>query len=148
MPRRIITAAQHRLGRRGTILALLGAMWIATGITTLLAPPAPAYLLLTVATEARAAAWIVTGAVAMAHAVRPSGHDAAGWVALYVMAAYRAIAYGWGLVTFLLLPDPGGSLRALFGALTWAAILVILIVCAGWREDTGDDTGTIPEVRA
>ena len=154
MPDRIIrhmdratARARARLGRRGTLLALLGAIWIATGITTLIAPPSPGYLLLNIATEAQGVAWIATGMVALWCANRPSGHDALGWIALYIMAAYRVLAYGWGLVEWAITVDAGGSLRAAFGALVWVAVLIILVVCAGWPEPEDPQTGPTPEVR-
>ena len=147
MPHRRITRhvkayTRRHLGRRGTILAALGTLWIVTGAVTLVAPdPAAAYPLLAYVTPLRGVVWIVTGAVAVVYAHARQGHDAPGWGALYLMAGYRVIAYGHGLILHIL-GHPDGTLRSAFGLASWVALLVVIRVCSGWREHHDDPLHT------
>lgn len=147
--RRYAVQLQHRLGRRGTILLLLGVIWIATGIQDAIGPPSDDYALLSdrlpivgkpLLTELRAATWVTTGAAAMVFAWRR--HDAWGWVALYVMTSYRLIAYGLDATGWW--SDAPSNGRGWVGVLIWLSILIVLAVCSGWpetdREGGADDT--------
>lgn len=139
--RRIRLIGPH-LGRRGIILATLGVVWIITGLATLIAPdPSAAYPLLSTMHPLRGSLWIITGVAAIVYAHRPQGKDAAGWVALYVMAAYRVIAYGHGLLLWVL-GDPDATFRAIFGVASWCALIVVIRVCSGWPEHHGDPATT------
>lgn len=130
------------------ILATLGTFWIGTGLATIVAPdPGTSVPLLTIGTGIRATLWIVTGAAAVAAAHVTQGRDAFGWAALYVMAAWRSIAYGHGLLIWAL-GHPDASFRAVFGLAAWAALIVIIRVCSGWPEHPEDPamTGDLPTV--
>ncbi|SJN26865.1 hypothetical protein FM125_06420 [Micrococcus lylae] len=152
MPYRRATTALHRygrrLGRRGIILATLGTLWAITGALTIVAPdPAAAYPLLSAGHGVRAAGWVATGAVAVVCAHLGQCRDAPGWAALYVMAAYRALAYGHGLL-LVALGDPHATIRSAFGLASWLALLIVIRVCSGWREHHDDPlhTGAIPTI--
>ena len=133
--RRYILQLKCRLGRRGTVLACLGVLWVCTGIATLTAPGSEDYPLLTDVgpwEDIRGAVWIATGCIAIVCAGRRQGDDWPGWVALYVMVAYRLLAYLHGYGLWLL--SDGGTSRGIIGALAWATALVPIAVCAGWEE--------------
>lgn len=140
----------RRLGRRGVILATLGVLWIVTGAVTLIAPdPSAYYPLLSVWHVPRAVAWVVTGAVAIWAAHQPQGRDAYGWVGLYLMAAYRVLAYGHVLL-LMAFDQTDATLRATFSLAAWLALLVVIRVCSGWREHHDDPlhTGEVPITEA
>lgn len=133
--RRYAVQLRCRLGRRGTVLACLGFLWVCTGIATLTTPGSADYPLLTAQGPAeliRGAVWIITGCIAIVCAGRRQGDDWPGWVALYGMVAYRIAAYLHGYVLYLM--GEGGTSRGIIGVLAWAVALVPIAVCAGWEE--------------
>lgn len=133
-PRRYYLRATAGLGRRGTVLALLGIVWIAQGLTALLAPSSPTYYLLANFDPVRAAVWIGTGLVAIAYASRTQGDDAPGFLALYVMAAFRVVAYSVGFVAWIIPGGSDGNPRGVVGIFSWFVILLAIVIIAGWRE--------------
>lgn len=133
-PRRHIVHLTTTLGRRGTALLIFGTIWVCTGISVLLAPPSGTYTLLALATAPRAIAWIATGVIAIMSAGRPQGHDAIGFLALYLMAAYRTIAYLAAAVIWLLPGGNEGNARGIVGALAWATVVLFVVLVAGWHE--------------
>lgn len=133
-PRRHYLRSTAGLGRRGTVLALLGIVWIAQGLTVLLAPSSPTYYLLANFEPARAIGWIATGVVAVAYAARPQGDDAPGFLSLYVMAAYRVVAYSAGFVAWMIPGGVDGNPRGIVGIFSWFVILLAIVVIAGWHE--------------
>lgn len=131
-----------QLGKRGTVLLILGVLWIFQGANAIGGPPSPTYLLLSGYGEVRGAVWIITGLIAIIAAPMPQGRDKWGFLALYLMAAYRFVAYGIGVVDWLDDAHGGpGDPRSTVGALSWLIILALIVVIAGWREP-GDDKGT------
>lgn len=140
-PRRYVVHAETVLGRRGTVLALLGGLWLLVGASCLAIPPSGDYWLLSGPGWPRAIGWIITGAVAIWYANRPQGQDAIGFLALYLMAAFRVAAYG---LSFIMWVAPGGypgTARGLVGATTWIAVILLIVVVAGWREPTPEGEG-------
>lgn len=133
-PRYHYRRATVRLGRRGTVLAVLGLVWVMQGVTVLVAPESPTYYLISHFTLARALGWIVTGVVAILYAARPQGDDAPGFLSLYVMAAYRIVAYGAGFILWALPGGTEGNPRGIIGAFSWGVILLSILVMAGWYE--------------
>lgn len=127
---------------------LLGILWICTGVVTPLAPPLTGNTLLSWFPWIRAALWIVTGAVAVVFSFRGSGRDAWGWLFLYIMALYSVLAYGFGTLDWALAADSAATLRNAFGTLSWLAIIVIIVVCSGWREHPSEETGMIPVIKS
>lgn len=138
-PRRHITHLRLILGRRGAALAFLGVLWICTGLSTWLVPPSSSYLLLSDGEILRGGAWVATGIVALLHAPRRQGHDALGFLALYLMPAYRVIAYGLGFLDWVAHGVGGpGDPRGLVGVLAWLVVLVFVVLVAGWPEPHDD----------
>jgi len=138
-PRRHITHLKTVLGRRGTVLALLGVVWVFMGISVLVAPESPTYLLLTVASLPRGILWIVTGVVAIMCASAPQGRDAIGFLSLYLMAWYKVLAYALGAYFWVITGGEDGDLRGTIGAAAWLTILLLILIVSGWREtDEGD----------
>ena len=135
-----LKAPPARLGRRGACLTLLGIIWVCVGVTTALSEGPDGYLMLNGWEHLRGALWIVTGAIAMIYAWKPQGRDAVGFVALYIMAGYRFVAYMVGFAQWLG-SDHGeqGSPRGAVAAFTWVIILVLIVTVAGWRESADDD---------
>lgn len=127
-----------RLGRRGLVLTMLGAIWVLVGLSTLTTPARPEYTLLELFAVPRGAAWVVTGIVAMVYAWRPQGEDRRGFLALYVMAAYRCAAYLLGWVAWVVdgvsMPGGPGEQNGVFGALAWAAVVTLIVIISGWSE--------------
>lgn len=124
-----------RNGRRGSVLTLLGVVWVLTGVSTLFAPPSPEYWLLSGGSELRALGWILTGCVAIFYAHRAQGDDAWGYFALYIGPCFRIAAYGLGFFQWAAGSDYGTP-RGIFGVLSWAAIVALLVIVAGWPEDS------------
>ena len=143
-PRRYGTWLRVRLGRRGSFLALLGVVWVLQGVAALTAPESSSYILLAAGEEWRGVAWITTGALAIAYAGRPQGEDAPGFLALYVMAAYRVAAYGLGLLLWLIPGGEPGNARGSIGVLAWAVVIIAILIVAGWRENEEDVRRSAP----
>lgn len=135
-PRRHLYHYLTKFGRRGSILTILGAIWIGTGLSIIVTPPSEVYSLLSGWEWARGLAWIATGCAALWFARKPQGEDAWGFTALYLMPAYRVIAYAAGMVNYFIEPEigAGGSARAIVQVFTWLTIMVLIAVMAGWPE--------------
>lgn len=122
------------LGRRGAILFFLGVTWVFFGIATYFNEPSPSYALLNGNEFLRGTAWVITGVVSMFYARRPQGFDVWGFISLYIMAAYRIIAYGFDFVLWSMPGGGDGNPRGILGVFSWATILILLITVAGWKE--------------
>ena len=135
-PRRYVMHYLTKFGRRGAILTLIGVVWIGMGVSILITPPSEIYYLISIGSWPRALVWILTGCVALWYARKPQGEDALGFLALYLMPAYRVVAYVVGMINYLIEPDlgTGGSARAIVQVLTWLTIMVLVSVIAGWSE--------------
>lgn len=140
-PHRYLVHAEVSLGRRGSVLALLGGLWLLVGVSCVVVPPSGDYWLLSGDGWPRAIGWFVTGAVAIYYARKEQGKDALGFLALYLMAAFRIAAYG---LAFILWVTPGGNPgtpRGLVGATTWVAVVLLIVIVAGWREPSHEKRG-------
>lgn len=133
-PQRYIVRYAANFGRRGVCLALLGAMWLLVGLSCVVIPPSDDYWLLSGPGWPRALGWLITGALAIVYSRRPQGDDALGFVALYVMAAFRIAAYGLAFIQWVATGGEQGNPRGIVGATTWIAVLMLVVVVAGWRE--------------
>ena len=127
-----LLAAATRLGRRGAVLTILGGIWALIGLNVLAISYDPAPALLAIAPGVRGGLWVGTGVAAMLWAWRPQGQDAPGFLALYVMVAYRCVAYIVDIST--------GRTTAAVGLLAWLGIAALILIVSGWRE-AGDDLG-------
>lgn len=151
MPRRVYAYARNVLGRRGSLLTILGLAWMAMGLAVPFRAEEGHLVLLNVLAPLRATLWVVTGAVAVVVARRRE--DRAGWLALYLMAAYRAVAFSAGAVAVALDGVSAADLPVLADdvsrAVTWVAVLAAIRICSGWREHPEDlTTGALQIVAA
>lgn len=126
---------QRRLGRRGAFLLIGGIVWVLEAVLTYRHhEPTPGFWLLSHGWQFQCAAWAITGSIAIWSAFRRQGADATGWVALYAMGAFAAIAIADGAIEIAL----HGSLSDLFDVLLEGGInygiLGWIIVASGWRE--------------
>lgn len=123
------------------MLTTLGVAWIATGVSIALNSD-PAYVELVVpltwlSPETRGAGWIITGMVSCAYAWRPRwiAYDVLGFLALYVMPAYRAGAFLWGwLDSWLPLGGGPGYRPGLVQAALAAAMMGVVMICSDWPD--------------
>lgn len=132
-PRRYSVQLATILGRRGSVLFLLGVIWVFQGIATYTFQEPSAYPLLNDYHIPRTLGWIVTGFAAIWFSFSRQGYDAFGFLALYIMGAYRIIAYGWEFLLWALPPE-GGNPRGIVGVFSWFVIVSLLYVVAGWKE--------------
>lgn len=125
------------LGRRGAALVVLGLAFVFTGVEMLVNQPQPDYDRFLLHTympfPVRAALWIVPGVLALFAATRHgTGRDGFGFAALVVPLALRTASYVWSSVAYL----AGVSTWpfAWTGALTWVALLALVLIISGWPE--------------
>ena len=149
MPRRLLPLPPRpprEVGKRGQILLVFGLIWIGLGVGVL-TEGEPAYYdqivpFTWLPETVRAWLWIATGAVAVAYAWRPRiiAHDGLGFLALYLMPAYRCGAFLWGwLDSRLPLGGGPGGLGDLASALIYAAVVAAVMVCSSWPNPVPAD---------
>lgn len=126
------------LGRRGAVLAVLGIAFVFNGLGGLATgqPPKPEHMLLFtyIPTIPSALLWIIPGLAALvAAAQRGTGRDGFGFAALVVPLGLRAFSFIWSTVSYF----AGASdwPFAWTGALTWIALLAMILIIAGWPEE-------------
>lgn len=125
----------NRLGRRGSVLVLLGAGFVLYGLNFLIGDVAtypkvlgssPFWFL--------GALWMFNGAVALWHAPkREPGADAYGFAALSAMPAMWVLLY---LASFVgaVVGESWGDQGALLRALVWLLLLGVIMIEAGSPE--------------
>lgn len=129
------------LGHRGSVLLLIGILWILQGWFVYLSPlpenrpPAlheylPPFL--------RELGWLATAAAAIVSAfMRKPGADKWGYGALLVMPVERALSWAGSILMYytgwLFVPDLRTSVS---GLITWATISVLIWQILRWREVT------------
>lgn len=140
----MIARLSGRYGWRGLWLITIGLMWGLVGLGVLLQPNAPrsGVLIEYVPGVGQAAAWWITGAIAVWQGMRGAEKDdTVGHVALYLMPAVRVTSFllSWILweATPLLrhagfIDGPIGFRDGWFAALVWGITSTALIVAAGW----------------
>lgn len=100
--RRAVARLRQRLGRRGVILAILGAGKVCLGAGFLAAPPTSTRGLEVLTDRASlhcwAWVWILAGSVTVASSVLPVGRDAVGFTTALVPPSLWAAAYLWSAV--------------------------------------------------
>lgn len=137
-PRRSVTHLSAVIGRRGTALVLIGTIWCGLGFSTLALKDIDRITL------AVGIAWIVTGTVAIMSAQRRQGHDALGFLALYVMAAFRALTHLSDVVLWIVPDGRPGELQGVVGVLVWAAVIALIVLVSGWKEPEPDHPQATP----
>lgn len=127
-------------GPRAQVLLILGLIWIMQGVG-LLTPSGEALgwvhiPLLSGHEHWRAAGWIATGAVGVLFALRPRAiaNDGIAFAALYVMPAYRLLAYTLAWLDSLLPLGGHGYSRGWLSALVYLALVRLIVICAGWSD--------------
>lgn len=147
--RRLLREPPAFLGRRGAVLVIIGLVWIMQGIGIVVAgdPPTPtdaALLHLQIPIVIRVLLWAVTGTIAICGALlnRPNW-EGMGFMALVAMPLERALSYGWSWLVYVGTWGDIGYGRSWVGAISWAAVVVLIVTIAGWREDprTGTTIG-------
>ena len=140
-PRRHLSRYLQSVGRRGTVLTLLGVLWLGMGVGVLVTPSSELYWMLAVADVPRGLAWIGTGLLALWFARKPQGEDAPGYFALYLMPAYRVVAYSVGTWEYLTGAEVGlgGSARGIVQVLMFLTVMILIAVIAGWKEPPTDE---------
>ena len=139
MPERFLPRKPRALGNRGKMLLVLGAIWVALGVGVITEGDAAVWdrtPLVLIPSWVRAAAWIGTGAYAIAVAWRPilRVRDAGAWTGLYVMPAVRAVCAGIGWIDSHVPGHTEGYERGWLTALIYIAIVAAVRICAGWPE--------------
>lgn len=131
------------LGRRALALRVLAGLWLLMAVivatTGHAIDPGQAILHEALPIPVRIGLWVTTGLVALAGSYRRSWQDA-GWMVLAAMPAERAISHAWSLGHGLIPGEPPGTTWA--GAaslLLWAGITHLVLILAGWDEDTATD---------
>lgn len=127
-------------GKRGSILLLLGTLWVLEGVSLIdYEIPGPHVAHQFLPNWIGVGAWVVTGLIAVAAALRPPGiPDHWGFTALYLMPAIRFISYAMGWVASWGLFDPPPWMPSFsegwrYVAL-YAGLVGVIMICAGWRE--------------
>ena len=147
--RHLVPRPPREVNKRGQILAIFGFIWVVIGISVLQQPALPGYehlLFAQIPTPIRAGAWVITGILSMAYALRPRSidDDGIGFLALYVMPAERAAIFLWGWVEWV---TPGGGPgygRGLLAGAVYLTLVAAVMVIATWPDPpinppTGDD---------
>jgi hypothetical protein len=129
----------REVDKRGQILLIFGFIWTVIGVSVYQQPALPGYgnlLFSHIPLWLRAGAWIVTGVVAMAYALRPRviTNDGVGFLALYIMPAERAAIFLWGWVESI---TPGGGPgygRGLLAGAVYLVLVAAVMVIATWPD--------------
>lgn len=125
------------VGFRGLALLTLSLIWVMLGLAALTEelPTDYVYLHQQIPQEVRACLWIGTALVAAVHAFDPPlKNDALGFMALVIMPTERAFSYLWGWVVFLAPGGQVGAERGWVGAIIFAALVNLILLCSRWRE--------------
>jgi len=137
--RHLLPRHPREVNKRGQILAIFGFIWVVIGISVYQQPELPGYdhlLFHVIPTPIRAGAWILTGLVSMAYALRPThiADDGIGFLALYIMPAERAAIFLWGWVEWV---SPGGGpgySRGLLAGAVYLVLVAAVMVVATWPD--------------
>ena len=148
MPRRIyhprIPVSSHppRIGRRPSALINFGLLSLLMGFAVYAGAPSAliiegeAVLYEKIPVSIRVALWVSSGLLAVVAAYRLRWQNK-GWMALTIMPAERAISHFWSFAQSVVPGDPPGTrLEGLALFFLWALIIRILLLVAGWDEDT------------
>ena len=137
--RRAAARVQHRLGRRGAFLAVVGLGWVYYGLGVVLAPTRDTVAALAPIThaiplDALGAVWVACGVLALVSAVAPPGLDRWGFAGVVgpPLMWFGAFAAAWST------GDTGRSWPSGGTWLTWAGVVMIIV---GWREPPTLSTG-------
>ena len=142
--RRLLPRPPRDVGMRGSVLLLLGVIWIGMGASIAVTGDPASYaqvvMLDRVPLAARAPAWIATGCLAVAWVFRPRRivKDGVGFAGLYLMPAYRAVAFITSWVDSLIPVGGTGYRHGLPSGITCLSIVVLIWRIARWPEPRPD----------
>lgn len=146
MMRRLLPRPARDVGMRGSVLMLLGVIWIGVGASIAVtgdpASCAQVVMLDRVPLAVRAPAWIATGCLAVAWAFRPRRiiKDGVGFAGLYLMPAYRAVAFLTSWVDSLIPVGGSGYRNGLPSGIIYLSIVVLIWRIARWPESQPSET--------
>lgn len=147
--RRFSRMAAHiadRLGRRGTVLVLIGIIWVGYGISICLidhpdrfsstGPDGPLQFM-----DARewCVPWLACGLFALGYGLRGRklASDTGAFMALLGPPFLWTIMFLWSFAVAVATGGHHGRSTSWLGALVWAVAVVFILVIAGWA-DPGD----------
>lgn len=127
-----------RMGRRGTVLALLGACWIARGLSILHDPglnnPDDAILHNLLPAWLRVSLWTLTGLTAILTAWNVKRQDI-GWAALIFLPLERVVSHLWSVAMWVVPGPPSGTWHSAIYIIYWVTLVCVIVLLASWRED-------------
>ena len=138
--------------RRVRVLRTLAGLWMLMGVVVAvteqaatqplsltLCSVAPLLAYEAVPIPVRVALWVGTALLAFVASMRLRWQDY-GWLALTIMPAERALSHLWSLGHGLIPGEPPGTTWAgIASALLWAGITHLVLIMAGWDEDTPNE---------
>lgn len=169
-PRRYIKWADGRLGFRGSILLVLGIASLIMGVSVFMDISSTANLYPLLGDWFpirlfRSILWWSAGILAIIASFRKAGHDALGWMAIYIPFGYRLLGYLHGysiwlteavlrflhdeipLMSWVYYPDGmGGSPGGLISVAVWASLIFIVVRCSAWPEPSAEEVRDSEEV--
>lgn len=126
--------------RRVRVLRVLAGQWLLMGIVVAVTEreidhgDAIAYEAIPI--PVRVAMWVGTALLAFVASMRPRWQDW-GWWALTILPAERAISHAWSVLHSLIPGEPPGTTaEGVFSLLLWVGITHLILILAGWDEDT------------
>lgn len=135
----MITQALRRLGRRGGVLLILGAIWIALGVDILVDPvivPGEGLFHLLIPLPFRVGLWVGCGVLAITGAVYQSPRwQGVGFVALIIPPVQRAASYAGSVI--LEVTVDRGTYAVIPLLLMFSCLSLLILIIAGWPEDAG-----------
>lgn len=139
-----LTRTRRRIGYRGAILAVLGASWIITGLSTFESSTIRGEPLIheRLPGDVRGWAWVITGVVALACTLtkatgRRPAWEGVAFLALYIMPTLRLVSYAAGWADswpWLHLLGGVGYADGWRFAVVYLAQVGTVIICSSWPE--------------
>lgn len=142
----MIAATVRAVGRRGLVLAVIGIVWLLYGASVGIGEvtsTADVWVLQQVSPTTRAAAWVLTGVLAVYTALTRPSTDTPGFLALTLCPMVYAASYVFSWVLWAVPVGDAGYSLGLIAALRYLAILALIAVVASWPETP---TRTEPQV--
>lgn len=127
---------EDHVGRRGTVLLVLGLVWVVVGVSIPGAPePQFEHVHEMLGDPTRVALWAVPGLVAIYTALAGKDHsDVWAFRMLIAAPAIRAASYLWSWFLAVVPPPFDGDPRGWSPAAVWLLVTVLVRTIAGWRN--------------
>lgn len=131
--------AVRKIGRRGLFLVLLAVLWCTTAFNVYITAPdiviSDALIYQQLPVPMRIAAWVASAAFMAFAALRRSRWQPAGFAVAAIMPVERVIGGLWSAFASVAPGGADGNLQSIVPAMTWAVIVGIIWLVAGWDED-------------